>query len=551
MAEERILNFIEEKVESDLASGRVRSVVTRFPPEPNGYLHVGHAKAFCIDFGIAEKYGGVCNLRFDDTNPSKEDTEYVNAIQEDIRWLGFHWARLTYASDFFDQMYACAEKLILNGDAYVCSLTPEEMRLYRGTLTEKGTPSPRRDTSPEENLALFRRMKAGEFADGAYVLRAKIDMDSPNMNMRDPVIYRILHARHHRTGDKWCIYPMYDFAHPLEDAFEGVTHSLCSLEFEDHRPLYDWVIAHCGPFDPAPQQTEFARFNLTRTLMSKRYLRALVEKGVVDGWDDPRMPTLTAMRRRGYPPEAIREFMTRVGVAKSVSTVDYAMLEFCVREWLKPRATRLMCVADPIRLVLTNYPADKRETVKLENNGDDETAGVRDVTFSRELYIEREDFMIDAPSKYFRLKPGGEVRLKGAYIVKCTGWHVGEDGRVDEVYAEYDPTSLSGMEGAARKVKGTLHWVSAADAVPCRIRLYDFLLKADDDDTLDITERVNPDSLTVKNGFIERAGGALPVGTRLQFIRNGYFCVDKDSTEELPVFNRIVGLKDTWAKISK
>ena len=548
---EEAKNFIEEMVESDLSSGRIKEVVTRFPPEPNGCLHLGHVKAIWIDFNTAKKYGGKCNLRFDDTNPTKEETQFVEAIQEDIRWLGFEWARLTYASDFFDDIYNCAEKLILKGKAYVCNLSAEELRSTRGTLTEPGTDSPYRNRSVEENLDLFRRMKNGEFPDGSMVLRAKIDMASPNMNMRDPALYRILHASHHRTGDKWCIYPMYDFAHPLEDAFEGITNSLCSLEFEDHRPLYDWVIRECGPFNPEPVQTEFAKLNLTRTMMSKRNLRKLIELGIMSGWDDQRAPTISGIRRRGFPPEALMDFMGMVGVAKNYSVVDFAMLEHCVRERLKPACDRVMCVTDPVKVVIENYPEGKTQMLSVENNGDNPDAGTREIAFSREIYIERDDFMLDPPNKYFRLKLGGEVRLKGAYIIACTGYETDEDGNVTLIKCTYDPDTLSGMPGADRKVKGTLHWVDASSGVPCRINLVDFLMRDNYDDYDDVLDMVNPDSLVVRNGFVEKYAAGSPAGTRYQFLRCGYFNVDTESSAGMPVFNRIVGLKDTWAKLNK
>ena len=544
-------NFIEEMIDADLSNGRISEVVTRFPPEPNGCLHLGHVKAIWIDFNTAKKYGGKCNLRFDDTNPTKEETQFVDAIQEDIKWLGFDWARLTYASDFFEDIYNCAEKLILKGKAYVCQLSAEELRATRGTLTEPGTDSPYRNRSIEENLDLFRRMRNGEFEDGSMVLRAKIDMASPNMNMRDPALYRILHATHHRTGDKWCIYPMYDFAHPLEDAFEGITNSLCSLEFEDHRPLYDWVIRECGPFNPEPVQTEFAKLNLTRTMMSKRNLRKLIELGIMSGWDDQRAPTIAGIRRRGFPPEALLDFMGMVGVAKNYSVVDFSMLEYCVRERLKPVCDRIMCVTDPVKVVIENYPEGQSQLLTLENNGDNPDAGTREVSFSCELYIEREDFMIDPPNKYFRLKPGGEVRLKGAYIIACTGYETDENGNVTLIKCTYDPDTLSGMPGADRKVKGTLHWVDAATAVPCKINLVDFLMRENYEEASDVLDMVNPDSLIERNGFVEKYAADAPIGTRYQFLRCGYFIVDNTSTPDNLVFNRIVGLKDTWAKMNK
>lgn len=545
--EERLTpkNFIEEFIQQDIQEKGLSHIQTRFPPEPNGYLHIGHAKALFIDFSMAEKFGGSCNLRFDDTNPTKEDEEFVDAIQEDIRWMGFHWDHVFFGSDYFDTCYELAVKLIKKGVAYVCDLSKDEMREYRGTLTEPGRNSPWRDRSVEENLDLFERMKNGEFPDGSRTLRAKIDMASPNMNMRDPAMYRIIHMRHHHTGDKWCIYPMYDFAHPIQDAIEGVTHSLCSLEYEDHRPLYDWVVEQCE-FEHKPRQIEFARLNLTNTMMSKRYLRRLVEERHVAGWDDPRMPTLCGLRRRGYTAESIRDFLTRVGVAKADSVVETAMLEHCVREDLNAHAHRMMAVLDPIRLVVENWPEGKTEAVAMENLPGDEAAGVRTLTFGRELYIQREDFSYDPPKKYFRLKPDGEVRLKGAYIVKCTRYETDEAGNVTTVYCTYDPESHSG-EGQ-RKVKGTLHWLSKEDAVPTEFRLYEDLLlpETPENAQLDFTQRLNPDSMVRKQGFVEPALAACAPGCRYQFMRVGYFCSDLDHTPAAPVFNRIVGLKDSF-----
>lgn len=545
--EERLTpkNFIEEFIQQDIQEKGLSHIQTRFPPEPNGYLHIGHAKALFIDFSMAEKFGGSCNLRFDDTNPTKEDEEFVDAIQEDIRWLGFHWDHVFFGSDYFDTCYELAVKLIKKGVAYVCDLSKDEMREYRGTLTEPGRNSPWRDRSVEENLDLFERMKNGEFPDGSRTLRAKIDMASPNMNMRDPAMYRIIHMRHHHTGDKWCIYPMYDFAHPIQDAIEGVTHSLCSLEYEDHRPLYDWVVEQCE-FEHKPRQIEFARLNLTNTMMSKRYLRRLVEEGHVAGWDDPRMPTLCGLRRRGYTAESIRDFLTRVGVAKADSVVETAMLEHCVREDLNAHAHRMIAVLDPIRLVVENWPEGKTEAVAMENLPSDPAAGSRTLTFSRELYIQREDFSYDPPKKYFRLKPDGEVRLKGAYIVKCTRYETDEAGNVTTVYCTYDPESHSG-EGQ-RKVKGTLHWLSKEDAVPAEFRLYEDLLlpETPENAQLDFTQRLNPDSMVKKQGFVEPALAACAPGCRYQFMRVGYFCSDLDHTPAAPVFNRIVGLKDSF-----
>ena len=538
----RSKNFIEEIIEEDMRTKEPR-VKTRFPPEPNGYLHIGHAKALCIDFGMAEQYGGSCNLRFDDTNPTKEDVEYVEAIKEDIRWLGFQWDQLLFGSSYFDECYALAVKLIKMGVAYVDDLTKDQMREYRGTLTEPGKNSPYRDRSIEENLDLFERMKNGEFEDGARTLRAKIDMASPNINLRDPALYRIKHAHHHQTGDKWCIYPMYDFAHPIQDAIEGVTHSLCSLEYEAHRPLYDWVVEQCE-FEHRPRQIEFARLNLTNTMMSKRYLRRLVEEGFVRGWDDPRMPTLCAMRRRGYPAAAIRDFLDRIGVAKADSVVETAMLEHCVRENLNAHAHRYMAVTDPLPVIVDNWEEGRTEQIVLENLPGAPEAGTHTVPFGRELYIEREDFSIDPPKKYFRLKPEGEVRLKGAYIVRCVGWDTDESGNVSAVHVTYDPSTRSG--DCERKVKGTLHFVPKDGALPAAFRLYDALLDPGADPALDFTERLNPDSFVERQGFVEPALAAAQPGDAFQFLRVGYFCKDADSTPERPVFNRAVGLKDSF-----
>ena len=546
-------NFIEEFIEEDMRTKEAR-VQTRFPPEPNGYLHIGHAKALCIDFGMAEKYGGVCNLRYDDTNPTKEDVEYVDAIQADIQWLGFQWNQVLFGSSYFDQCYDLAVRLIQKGVAYVDDLSKEEMRAYRGTLTEPGKNSPYRERSVEENLALFARMRAGEFPDGAKTLRAKIDMGSPNINMRDPALYRIKHVRHHQTGDKWCIYPMYDFAHPIQDAIEGVTHSLCSLEYEAHRPLYNWVVDECE-FTHKPRQIEFARLNITDTIMSKRYLRRLVEEGFVSGWDDPRMPTLCAMRRRGYPPEAIRDFLDRVGVAKADSVVDAAMLEHCVREQLNASAPRRMAVLDPVLLEIDNWEEGRFEELELENHPNDPALGNRTVRFGRRVYIERSDFAENPPKKFFRLKPEGEVRLKGAYIVKCTGWKANDDGTITKIHCTFDPDSKSGE--CARKVKGTLHWVGAEDAVAAEFRLYDTLMQSEnaaqddageEEETVekDFTDRLNPDSLTILHGYIEPALKDAAPGERFQFMRQGYFCADLDGNPGAPVFNRTVGLKDSY-----
>ena len=528
-------NFIEDIIVDDLNSGKHDKIITRFPPEPNGYLHIGHAKAICINFGIKEKFGGECNLRFDDTNPVKEDVEYMESIKEDIRWLGFKWDRELHASDYFGRMYECAVELIKAGKAYVCDLSADEIRATRGTLTEPGKESPYRNRSTEENLDLFRRMKEGEFADGEKVLRAKIDMASPNINMRDPVIYRICHAEHPHTGTEWVIYPMYDFAHPLEDAIEGVTHSLCSLEFENHRPLYDWVTENCG-FDPRPRQIEFARLNLTHTVMSKRFLKRLVDEGVVSGWNDPRLSTLSGIRERGYPPEAVRDFCGRIGVAKADSVVDIAMLEHCVREYLNDHATRAMAVLDPLKVVIDNYPENVTENLELENNPRDPEAGSHTVTFSRELYIERDDFSLDPPPKYFRLKEGGTVRLKGAYVVKYAGCELGADGRPEVVHVEYIPGTKSGEEGASVKVKGTIHWVNARDAEDITVNMYDYLIAEGDGDYMDRLER---DSLRVVHAKAEPFVARAKRDERFQFLREGYFFARGEG-----VFNSIVGLKD-------
>ena len=552
MAEAISSNFIYNIIDEDLKSGKhPEGIHTRFPPEPNGYLHIGHAKSICLNFGTAEKYAGLCNLRFDDTNPTKEDTEYVDSIQEDIKWLGFSWGdRRYYASDYFEKLYEYACALIEQGLAYVDDLTAEEIRAYRGTLTEPGKESPCRNRSVAENLALFERMKAGEFPDGSRVLRAKIDMASPNITMRDPVIYRIAHAVHHRTGDAWCIYPMYDFAHPLSDAIENITHSLCTLEFEDHRPFYDWLLEVLG-FDKntRPRQIEFARLNVTNTITSKRKLRQLVEEGHVRGWDDPRMPTISGLRRRGYTPASIRDFCERIGVAKSNSTVDVAMLEHCVREDLNEHAARVMAVLRPLKIVLTNYPEDKSEELLAENHP--KRGGKRYVPFSRELYIEREDFMEEPPKKFFRLRPGGEVRLKHAYIIKCEEVVKDEKGEITELRCTYDPESKSGGSAANRKVKGTLHWVSANDALDAEVRLYDYLLKTDDEETTaDFIASLNPHSLEVIEGAkVEPSLARTAEGTHYQFLRTGYFVVDKDTRPDRLVFNRVVGLKDSWGKV--
>ena len=545
-------NFIYNTIEEDKRAGKYPDGIhTRFPPEPNGYLHIGHAKSICLNFGTAEKYAGLCNLRFDDTNPVKEDVEYVDSIQEDIKWLGFSWGdRRYYASDYFEKLYEYACALIEKGLAYVDDLTADEIRTYRGTLTEPGKESPCRGRSSEESLALFRRMRAGEFPDGSHVLRAKIDMASPNITMRDPVIYRIAHTEHHRTGTAWCIYPMYDFAHPLSDAIENITHSLCTLEFEDHRPFYDWLLEALG-FDSntRPRQIEFARLNVTNTITSKRKLRQLVEEGHVRGWDDPRMPTISGLRRRGYTPAAIRDFCERIGVAKANSTVDVAMLEHCVREDLNEHAGRVMAVLHPLKIVLTNYPEGQTEELLAENHPT--RGGHRYVPFSRELYIEREDFMEDPPKKFFRLRPGGEVRLKHAYIIKCEEVVKDATGEVVELRCTYDAESKSGGAAAGRKVKGTLHWVSAGEALDAEVRLYDYLLKTEEESEPagDFIASLNPRSLEViENAKIEPSVARTAEGTHYQFLRTGYFVVDKDTEKGRLVFNRVVGLKDSWGK---
>ncbi|WP_444659957.1 glutamine--tRNA ligase/YqeY domain fusion protein [Caproiciproducens sp. R2] len=545
-------NFIHTFIEEDIApQGRFegKRVHTRFPPEPNGYLHIGHAKAICIDFGTAEKFGGICNLRMDDTNPTKEDTEYVDAIQEDIRWLGFTWDdRFYYASDYFPKMYELAVKLIRENLAYVCELTPEQMRENRGDLTNPAV-SPYRDRPVEESLDLFERMKNGEFEDGKMTLRAKIDLASGNFNMRDPVIYRINHMTHHRTGSTWCIYPMYDFAHPIEDALEGITHSLCSLEFEDHRPLYDWVIDHIDLPDK-PRQIEFARLGINNTVMSKRKLRLLVENNDVSGWDDPRMPTLCGLRRRGYTPSSIRNFCERIGVSKVNSTVEYGFLEHCLREDLNRNAQRTMAVLNPVKLVLTNYPKDKTEEFEVENNPERPEDGTRTVFFSRELWIEKEDFMEEPVKGYFRLFPGNEVRLKTTYIVRCTGCKKDENGDVTEVYAEYDPQTRGGNTPDGRKIKGTIHWVDAKTAADAEVRLYDSLFTVPDPEAGDFLTQLNPDSLKVLTDCKVEPSLARAEGVHsYQFMRQGYFCQDsRDSTPEHPVFNRCVSLKDSFKK---
>ena len=553
---ERAPNFIENIVQEDLESGKHDLIQTRFPPEPNGYLHIGHAKAICLNFGLALKHDGArCNLRFDDTNPIKEEEEYVQAIIEDVRWLGFDWEdRLYYASDYFEQLYEWAEKLVVKGKAYVDDLSADEIREHRGTLTEPGRESPYRNRSAEENLDLFRRMRAGEFEDGSRVLRAKIDMASGNVNMRDPVMYRILRATHHRSGDAWCIYPTYDYTHGQSDSIEGITHSLCTLEFEDHRPLYDWFLDELEIYHP--RQIEFARLNLTHTVMSKRKLKLLVDEGIVDGWDDPRMPTISGLRRRGFTPESIRRFCDLIGVAKQSSVVDYGMLEYCLREDLNRRAQRMMCVVRPLKVVIDNYPQELREELEAVNNPEDPAAGTRKIPFSREIYIERTDFREDPPKKYFRLAPGREVRLRYGYFIKCVDVVKDESGEVVEVRCTYDPETRGGSAPDGRKVRGTIHWVSAADAVPVTVRLYEQLFGESDPAVIeksdDFKAHLNPRSIETLTGCMgEPAVAGLGPGDRLQFERQGYFCADRDSSEDQPVFNRTATLRDTWAKIEK
>ena len=537
-------NFIQEIIEKDLESKKYGDkVCTRFPPEPNGYLHIGHAKSICLNFTTAAKYGGKCNLRYDDTNPVKEDVEYVDSIEEDVRWLGFEWDKRLWASDYFDQMYEAAVELIKKGKAFVCDLTGDEIREYRGTLTQPGKDSPYRNRSIEENLRLFEEMKEGRYKDGEKVLRAKIDMSSPNINMRDPIIYRIAHASHHNTGDKWCIYPMYDFAHPIEDAIEGITHSICTLEFEDHRPLYDWVLREVGWWPAPPQQIEFARLNLTHTVMSKRYLKAMVEDGTVDGWDDPRMPTIAGIRRRGYTPEAVRQFCEDIGVSKSNSTVDVAQLEQCVREDLKTRGPSRNVIFDPVKVIITNYPEGRSELCEIENNAQVPEMGTRKVSFSRELWIDGADFMEEPPKKYFRLFPGNEVRLKGAYYITCTDVIKNPDGTIKEIHCTYDPQTKSGSGFEGRKVKGTIHFVDAASAVPLTIRQYDYLFIEDEDGK----PVKNPDSVKVSTAYAEASVSEARAGERFQFFRHGYYVADiKDHKPGEAVFNEIVGLKSSW-----
>ncbi len=554
------VNFVQNIITQDLEEGKNGGKVhTRFPPEPNGYLHIGHAKSICLNFGLALANKGLCNLRFDDTNPSKEDVEYVDSIMNDVKWLGFTWDdRLFYASDYFEQLYQYAVGLIKAGKAYVCDLTADQIREYRGTLTEPGKESPYRNRSVEENLDLFARMRAGEFEDGSRVLRAKIDMASPNLNMRDPVLYRILRATHHRTGDKWCIYPMYDYAHPLSDALENITHSVCTLEFADHRPLYDWCIEnvdYSGEAESRPRQIEFARLNLTYTVMSKRKLRELVESGYVDGWDDPRMPTISGLRRRGYTASSIRDFCERIGVAKRNSTVDIALLEHCIREELNANAIRVMTVLKPLKITLENYPEGQVEWLETDNNPENENMGTRKIPFSRELYIEQEDFMENPPKKYFRLTPGGEIRLKSAYIIKCERVIKDEaTGEVTQLICSYDPDSKSGGPTSGRKIKGTSHWVSASHAVDVEVRLYENLFTSENPDEEENYKSVlNPNSIEILTGCkAEPALKELPAENKYQFLRQGYFCQDLQlSRPEKMVFNRIVSLRDTWAKVSR
>lgn len=548
-------NFITAIIDKDNETGKYEGrVATRFPPEPNGYLHIGHAKSICLNFGLAGDYKGTCNLRFDDTNPVKEDTEYVESIEEDVRWLGFDWEdRLHYSSDYFDKLYEFAVQLIKGGKAYVDSLSAEEIREYRGSLTEPGKNSPHRDRSIEENLDLFERMKNGEFGEGEHVLRAKIDMASPNVILRDPTIYRIRKVHHHRTGDKWCIYPMYDFTHCLSDSLEKITHSICTLEFENNRALYDWTLETLGVY--RPQQIEFARLNLSYTVMSKRRLIQLVEEGHVSGWDDPRMPTISGMRRRGYSPASIRNFCERIGVAKAANMVDFALLEFSVREDLNAHSNRVMGVVNPIKLVIDNYPEDQVEEFEVQNNPEDENAGSRKVPFSKTLYIERDDFMEDAPKKFFRLSVGREVRLRAAYYVTCTDVIKDENGEVVELRCTYDPATRGGWSDDGRKVKGTIHWVSVDHAVEAEVRLYNHLFTKENPmsnkDGSDFKDHINPDSLEVRTAYVERSLKNVEPGYRCQFERIGYFCADPDSTPEKPVFNRTVTLRDSWKKIAK
>ena len=541
-------NFIEQIIEKDLAEGKYETICTRFPPEPNGYLHIGHAKSILLNYGLAQEYHGRFNMRFDDTNPTKEKEEFVELIKADIQWLGADWEdRLYFASDYFPQMYEAAVKLIKKGQAFVCDLTAEEIREYRGTLKEPGKNSPYRERSVEENLDLFERMKNGEFKDGEKVLRAKIDMASPNINMRDPVIYRVAHMTHHRTGDTWCIYPMYDFAHPIEDAIEGVTHSICTLEFEDHRPLYDWVVREVG-YEHPPKQIEFAKMYLTNVVTGKRYIKRLVEDGIVDGWDDPRLVSIAALRRRGFTPESIKMFVDLCGVSKANSSVDYAMLEYCIREDLKLKKSRVMAVLDPVKLVIDNYPEGQTEELEVANNLENPELGSRRIPFGRELYIEREDFMEEPPRKYFRMFPGNEVRLMNAYFVKCTGFEKDENGKVTVVHGTYDPASKGGNSPDGRKVKGTIHWVNASTAVEAEMRLYENIIDEEkgvynEDGSLNL----NPNSLTRVRGYVEPSVAGAKAYDSFQFVRNGFFCADShDSKPDALVFNRIVSLKSSF-----
>jgi glutaminyl-tRNA synthetase len=541
-------NFIKNIVIEDLDSGKHKEIITRFPPEPNGYLHIGHAKSIVLNFELADEFKGKTNLRFDDTNPVKEDTEYVESIKEDVKWLGFDWDNLYFASDYFEEMYNRAVVLIKKGKAFVCDMTPDQIKEFRGTLREPGKESPFRNRTVEENLDLFERMRKGEFKDGEKVLRAKIDMSSANINMRDPIIYRIAHATHHNTGDKWCIYPMYDYAHPIEDAIEGITHSICTLEFEDHRPLYDWVVDECE-MESKPRQIEFARLNLTNTVMSKRFLKSLVDGGIADGWDDPRMPTVAGLRRRGFTPESIRNFCREIGVSKASSIVDAQMLEYFIREDLQAKAPRTMGVIRPLKVVITNYPEGQVELFDIENNPDDASAGTRKVPFSRELYIEQEDFMEIPAKKYFRLFPGNEVRLKGAYFVKCNDFVKDENGNVVELHCTYDPETKSGSGFTGRKVKGTIHWVDAKNSIPVEFRLYEpFILNEEEGEEKSFLERINPDSMEILQGFAEESMRAAKLQDKFQFFRHGYFNVDsKYTTEHKIVFNRIVSLKSSFS----
>ncbi len=547
------LNFIEEIIEEDLRTGKWTEIYTRFPPEPNGYLHIGHAKSICLNFGLKEKYKGKCNLRFDDTNPTKEDVEYVNSIMEDVLWLGFEWDRLCYASDYFDQLYEWAVMLIKEGKAYVDKQSPEEISRQRTTPTEPGIESPYRNTSPEENLKLFEEMRMGLHPEGSMVLRAKIDMNSPNMHMRDPIMYRIIKKPHDRTGDKWCIYPMYDYAHGQSDYIEGITHSICTLEFEVHRPLYDWFLDQIDKTGKRPRQIEFARLNVSYTVMSKRKLLELVTNKVVSGWDDPRMPTISGLRRRGYTPESIRNFAERIGVAKRDNLIDVGLLEYFIREDLNKKANRVMAVLNPLKVVITNYPEGQTEYLEAINNPEDPSAGTRKVSFSREIYIEKDDFMENPPKKYFRLQPGGEVRLRWAYFIKCEEIIKDENGEIVELRCTYDPLSKGGQSPDGRKVKGTIHWVNANDCIEAELRLYDRLFTKEDMDDLaedeTYTNYLNPESLVIVNAKLEKTLSSAKQGDTFQFERKGYFCVDKDSTPEKLVFNRTVTLKDSWAKI--